>query len=74
MKATLTFNLPEDDDDFRMAINGSSMYNVLWEMDKWLRANTKHAPDTTSEDTYNAYLQCRNQLRELLGENEVDFK
>ena len=73
MKATLTFNLPEDDEDFQMAIKGSSMYGVLWEMDQWLRANTKHSPDTASEDTYNAYLQCRNQLRELMGENEVDF-
>jgi hypothetical protein len=74
MKATLTYNLPEDDDDFRMAINGSSMYYVLWEMDQWLRSNTKHASDTTSEDTYNAYQECRNKLRELMGENEVDFK
>jgi hypothetical protein len=74
MKATLTFNLPEDDDEFQMAIKGSSMYDVLWEMDRWLRANTKHSPDTASEDTYNAYQECRNKLRELMGENEVDFK
>ena len=73
MKATLTFNLPEDDEDFQMAIKGSSMYDVLWEMDQWLRANTKHSPDTASEDTYNTYQECRNKLRELMGENNIDF-
>lgn len=73
MKATLTFNLPEDDDNFQLAIKGSAMYDVLWEIDQWLRSNTKHAPDTISEDTLNAYQECRNKLRELMSENEVDF-
>jgi hypothetical protein len=73
MKATLTFNLPEDKDEFRMATTGASMYNVLWEMDQWLRSNTKYAPDTMSEDTYSAFQQCRNRLREIMGENGIDF-
>jgi hypothetical protein len=50
------------------------MYNVLWEMDQWLRTNTKYAPDTMSEDTYIAFQQCRNQLGEIMSENGVDFE
>jgi hypothetical protein len=73
MKATITFNLPEDKDEFRMATHGASMYNVLWEMDQWLRTNTKYAPDAMSEDTYNAYQECRNKLREIMSENGIDF-
>jgi hypothetical protein len=38
-----------------------------------LRSNTKYAPDTMSEDTYSAFQQCRNQLREIMGENGIDF-
>lgn len=73
MKATLTFNLPEDKDEFRMATTGASMYNVLWEMDQWLRSNTKYAPDSMSEDTYNTYQACRDQLRELMSSENINF-
>lgn len=33
MKAKLTFNLPDDEHEFQMAIKGAAMHSVLWEMD-----------------------------------------
>ena len=49
------------------------MHSVLWEIDQWLRSNTKHAPDSMSEDTYNAYTKCREQLRELMYEQNISL-
>ena len=66
MKAKLTFNLPEDQQEFNFATQGSDWWNVCWNMDQWLRANIKHAPDSMSDDEYKAYERCRDQLRELI--------
>lgn len=73
MKAKLEFNLPDDSHEFEMAIKGAKMHSVLWEMDQWLRGNTKHAPDTMSDDTYKAYDLCRDKLRELMNEDNISF-
>jgi hypothetical protein len=73
MKATLEFNLPEDNTEYELANNANKMYSVLWEMEQWLRSNIKHAPDNMSEDTYNAYIKCREQLRELMNDENISF-
>jgi hypothetical protein len=73
MKAILEFNLPDDDHEFLMATTGNNMFNVLCEMDQWLRQNTKYAPDSMSEDTYEAFIKCREHLRQLINENNVEF-
>ena len=74
MKATLEFNLPEDHIEFEMAVNGSKMHSVLWEMDQWLRQQYKYMPDSEySEDKYNTFEKCREHLRELMIENGLNF-
>jgi hypothetical protein len=73
MKAKLIFNLPEDLREFELANNATKLYDVLCELDKWLRSNTKYAPDTMSKDTYNAFQQCREQLRELMNDENINF-
>ena len=73
MKAILEFNLPEDNIEYELVNNAGKMYSVLWDMDQWLRSNTKYAPDTMSEDTYNAYLKCREQLQELMNDENISF-
>jgi hypothetical protein len=73
MQAILKFNLPDDLREFELANNATKLYSVLWEIDQWMRSNTKYAPDTMSEDTYNAYRECRNQLRELMNSENINF-
>lgn len=73
MEAIIKFNLPEDEEDFQVAINGKKMYSVLWEMDQWLRSNTKYAPDSMSEDTYNAYQKSRDQLHEFMNNVNISI-
>jgi len=75
MKAILEFNLPEDHVEFEMAVNGSKIHSVLWEMDQWLRAQYKYMPDTEySKDKYDTFEKCRDQLREIMFENGVKFE
>ena len=75
MKATLEFNLPEDNTEFETAVNASKMYSVLWEMDQWLRAQYKYMSDAEySEDKYETFEKCRDQLREIMFENGIKFE
>lgn len=67
MKANLEYNLPDDSDEFETAINAEKWKHTVWQLDNWLRAQTKHAPDTVSNDTYEALALCREQLYELLN-------
>lgn len=77
MKAILEFDFDKEDIDdrsqFEDAINGTKFKMALWELDQWLRTNTKYAPDTMSDDTYEAYEKCRQQLRDILIENSISI-
>ena len=73
MKATLEFNLPDDQDEFVLATNGLKFWSVLWELDQSLRSKTKYAPDNLPQDKYDAYQEIRDELRELMMENNVSF-
>ena len=74
MKATLEYNLPEEQPEFELAVNGAKMQLVLWEMDQWLRVQYKYMPDNEySKDKYETYEKCRDKLRDLMLENGVDI-
>ena len=51
MKATLEFNLPEDQAEHYCAIKGADMLNVLWELKAELRSMLKYGelPDAQYE-------------------------
>lgn len=75
MKATLEFNLPEDQQEFNFATKGSNWWNVCWDMDQWLRTQYKYIPDAEySEDKYNAYYEARLKLNEIINENGVNLE
>ncbi len=67
MKATLEFNLPEDNEEFNHATNGFNYYMALVEMDEWLRSEYKY---NGKEEMY----EVRNKLREIIFENNVKIE
>ena len=74
MHATLNFNLPDDERTFRMATTGRLMHTVLREMDEWLRGRIEYAPDSTSQDTIDAYERSRERLYQLLDQYNIDLE
>ena len=72
-KAILEFNLPEDEEQFMLAVKGRDMILVLYELDQHLRSETKYAPDTMSQEVYDALVQVRKTLNELMANNNVSF-
>ena len=69
MKAVLEFNLPEDNRDFQSAINGSNYKDAIWDFDQLLRSEMKYKE--LSDETYQAYKWCRDELRKILAEDNL---
>ena len=74
MKAVLEFNLPEDKTDFELANEGNKWWLVAWDMDQWLRAQIKFPENMNlSDDGYEVLEKCREKLRELIDEYNLDL-
>ena len=73
MKATLKFKLPQDYEDYRMAVDASAYHHILFSLDQWLRGKIKYAEDDVSEDKYNAYQEVRDKINELTIENNIEL-
>lgn len=73
MKATLEFNLPDDNQEFQLASSAYKLWSVLYELDQDLRAKTKYAPDDLPQDKYDAYQEVREILHELMTQENVSL-
>jgi hypothetical protein len=72
MKATLEFNLPDDQDEFNFATRGSNYYIILWDLDQWLRSKMKY-DDTLTDGQYEAYEKTREELRDMMTSRGITF-
>ena len=71
MEAILKFNLPDDQEDFNIALDGGKWALSMFELNQWLRSQIKHPPEGMSDDTYKAFEEARDQLYEILQENQL---
>ena len=69
MKARLTFNLPEDQAEFDLAIQGSRMYSALWDISQELRTLWKY--EELSDEEWKMVERIRNKFYEILDENQI---
>lgn len=73
MKATLEFDLPEEQESFENAINGHNWRNVVEDLDNWLRTNTKYAPDEVPTQYLKGLEDVRDKIREIAFDNGVQL-
>jgi hypothetical protein len=69
MKAILEFDLPEEERDFRNAINGRKYKDAIWDFDQLLRSEIKYKE--LPEDTCKSLKWCRDELRKILAEDNL---
>jgi hypothetical protein len=71
MKATLEFNLPDEQAEHYCAIKGADMLNVLWELKSELRSMLKYGdlPDTQ----YEIVEKIQDFLISSLNDNEINL-
>ena len=71
MKATLEFNLPDDQHEFDLAIQGSKMYSALWDISQELRRLWKY--EELSEEEWKMVERIRDKFYEILGDNQINL-
>jgi hypothetical protein len=71
MKATLEFNLPEDDEALTDARQGSDWKWAMNDLSNYLRSETKYAEHTAEE--YAVFDKVRDKMAEILQERGLGF-
>jgi len=66
VKATLEFNLPEESNEHRMAIDGNKWHLVLWDVDQQLRSIVKYGEDEKKAEFAEEF---RNKIIEMMNDN-----
>jgi hypothetical protein len=69
MKAKITFNLPDEESEFKDAINGNAYKAVIWEIDQYLRSQLKH--EEMSDETSERVLQIRHELHSIIQSHHL---
>ena len=71
MKATLEFNLPDEDAEFYCATKGQAMLNALFEINTELRKLWKY--EELNEDESNMVERIREQFFDILRDNDINL-
>jgi molecular chaperone GrpE (heat shock protein) len=72
MKAKLTFELPEEQEEFNDAVNGNAFKAVIWELDQYMRSQIKHGD--LADDVHEKVQEIRDQLHSILNDNKVMYE
>lgn len=72
MKATLTFNLPEDQDDFNNAVKGIDYKIALQEIAEYLRRELKYNQNL-SDIEYQTIEKVREEFNGILTDNDINL-
>ena len=75
-KAILEYNLddPQDREAHLRAVKSTDLALALWDMDQHLRSKTKYAPDSMPPEAYEALLEARDRLRQIMSEYSIDLE
>jgi hypothetical protein len=73
MKAILKFNLPEEQPEFDLAVNGNKWSFVAWKIDQELRSKIKYSESITEEQR-DIYQEVRNSINEYMIEQGLDWE
>ena len=71
MKATIEYNLPEDEFEFNCAVKSTKMYFALTEIKEELRAIWKY--EELKENQFEMVERIREKFFEILLENEINL-
>jgi hypothetical protein len=71
MKATIEYNLPDDEFEFNCAVKSTKMYFALTEIKEELRAIWKY--EELKENQFEMVERIREKFFEILLENEINL-
>jgi hypothetical protein len=78
-KVIFEFDSVEEQDDIRMVLDGYKWKTALWDIDQLLRSTVKHDVsilkhgEETSESEYQIVEKIREEIRRIMGDNQIMF-
>jgi hypothetical protein len=72
-KATIQYNLPEEQSEFDLANNASKYYSVLWDLDQYLRNFVKYPSDREDPILTDTMAKVRGELWRLMNEHNLNL-
>jgi len=69
MKATLEFNLPDEQEEFDLCLKARNYFCVLWDLDQELRKKVKY--ENIPEKEKEIYQAVRDCLWNIMNENDI---
>lgn len=72
MKATLTFNLPKEKDEFEIAVDATKYFSSIFDIVQWFRNKLKYE-DLTEEQEKN-FKEAQDAIWEILDQREISDK
>ncbi len=74
-KIIMEFNLPEDEDDYKMAAHGADFYFAIGDFDDYLREQIKYNSEKYSGKQYKLLEDIRDKFNEIISDrtNISDF-
>jgi len=73
MEATLKFNLPEEQQEFKDAVDAVKWKAFAIAFSEYLRQQVKYCGDSYTEDQFSTLVNIREQYYEMLAENELSI-
>lgn len=71
MKATIEFNLPEEEREHMRMLKSLDLVLAITQMDNYLRGKVKY--EELNEDVYNAFVSAREKLHSILNEHNINL-
>ena len=74
-KAILEFDLtnPDDVTEYKRVNKALDMAIALWDIEQYLRAETKYAPDSMPQEVYDALDKVRDKYYEIINEHNISI-
>ncbi len=72
MKAILEFNLPENQNEFDMALKGSDWHHICWDLDNYLRTEIKYNDELSDVQRFELQ-KVRDKLYDLMNRNNLQL-
>lgn len=73
MKAILKYDLPEEREEYDIAMHGVDYMLVLHDLSNFLRSKTKYNPENESDEAMEIYDKVREELYRLLNSHGVEI-
>jgi hypothetical protein len=69
MKVELSFTLPEEEVEFRAAINGQKLRWITYEFNEWLGNQIKY--EDLTDEQYQTLQKCRDKFRSMFYDEDL---